>query len=88
MGESDTAYGARGKVEGGDILVWMCRINLDMVGLNYREFREKRTRLTLLPSASACETPASSAEKITAASRLICRALLPRMCISESKYIV
>jgi hypothetical protein len=33
--ESDTAYGARGKVEGGDMWAWMCRINLDMVGLRY-----------------------------------------------------
>jgi hypothetical protein len=29
----------------------------------YREFRERRTRLTLLLSASACKTPVSSAEK-------------------------
>jgi hypothetical protein len=33
--ESDTAYGARGKVERGDMCVWMCRINLDLVGLTY-----------------------------------------------------
>jgi hypothetical protein len=29
----------------------------------YREFREGRTRLILLPLACACETPASSAEE-------------------------
>jgi hypothetical protein len=34
--DSDTAYGARGKVGGGgDMRVWICRINLGMVGLRY-----------------------------------------------------
>jgi hypothetical protein len=35
MVESDTGYGSRGKVEGGDMFDWMCRINFDMVGLKY-----------------------------------------------------
>jgi hypothetical protein len=41
----------------------------------YREFRERRTRLTLLPSASTCETPASSAKKN------YCRLALDMPCI-------
>jgi hypothetical protein len=40
----------------------------------YWEFRERRTCLTLLPSASACETPASSSEKI------YCRLALHMLC--------